>query len=53
MEEVERRYMRRVLEVVRGNKSQAAKLLGYDRKTLYRRMRRFDIAADFGGSDPS
>jgi len=43
MDEVERRYIMRVLEVVGGNKSQAAKILGYDRKTLYRHMRRFGI----------
>jgi two-component system response regulator HydG len=49
MDEVERRYIMRVLEVVGGNKSQAAKILGYDRKTLYRHMRRFSI--DVGVSD--
>ena len=43
MEEVERRYIRRVLELVGGNKSQAAKILGFDRKTLYRRIERYQI----------
>jgi DNA-binding NtrC family response regulator len=38
MEEVERRYIRRVMEAVGGNKTMAAKLLGYDRKTLYRKL---------------
>jgi two-component system, NtrC family, response regulator AtoC len=41
MEEVERRYVLRVMSSVDGNKSQAAKILGYDRKTLYRRLERY------------
>ena len=43
MEEIERRYIRRVMELVGGNKSQAAKVLGFDRKTLYRRLERYGI----------
>ncbi len=46
MEEVERRYIRRVLEVVGGNKSQAARVLGWDRKTLYRRLDKYRIDLD-------
>lgn len=38
LEEVERRYIKRVLEAVGDNKSQAAKILGLDRKTLYRKI---------------
>ena len=34
--EVERRYVDHVLRVVGGNKSRAAKVLGIDRRTLYR-----------------
>ncbi|HEY3448974.1 MAG TPA: sigma-54 dependent transcriptional regulator [Myxococcales bacterium] len=41
MEEVERRYITRVLETVRGNKTLAARLLGFDRKTLYRKLERY------------
>jgi two-component system response regulator HydG len=41
--EVERRYIRRVLEVCQGNKSQAARVLGLDRRTFYRRLESLDI----------
>ncbi len=39
MAEVERRYIARVLELTAGNKTLAAKILGYDRKTLYNKLR--------------
>jgi DNA-binding NtrC family response regulator len=38
LEEVERRYILRVLDAAGGNKSIAARILGLDRKTLYRRI---------------
>lgn len=38
LEEVERRYLMRVVDACRGNKSQAARILGIGRKTLYRRL---------------
>jgi two-component system, NtrC family, response regulator AtoC len=44
MEEVERRYVLRVLDAVHGNKALAARVLGFDRKTLYRKMERFGVA---------
>ena len=40
MEEVERRYIERVMQVVGGNKTLAAKVLGFDRKTLYNKLAR-------------
>jgi two-component system, NtrC family, response regulator AtoC len=40
LEEVERRYTLRVLEAAGGNKTLAARILGLDRKTLYRRLER-------------
>lgn len=43
MEEVERRYITRVMEAVNGNKTMAAKTLKFDRKTLYRKLSRYDI----------
>ncbi|KYF93443.1 Fis family transcriptional regulator [Sorangium cellulosum] len=51
MEEVERRYILRVLEVVGGNKSQAAHILGFDRATLYRKLERYGLRAG-RSSDP-
>ena len=40
LEEMERRYVNRALAAVGGNKSQAAKVLGIDRRSLYRRLDR-------------
>ena len=36
LDELERRYVARVLASTKGNISKAAKILGVDRKTLYR-----------------
>jgi two-component system response regulator HydG len=36
LDEMGRRYVRKVLDVTAGNKSQAAKLLGIDRRSVYR-----------------
>jgi two-component system response regulator HydG len=41
MEEVERRYVLRVLQAVGGNKTLAAEVLGFDRRTLYRKLERY------------
>ena len=43
LEEVERRYTLRVLESVRGNKAAAARILGVERKTLYRKLERWGL----------
>lgn len=43
LDELEQRYIRRVLQTVDGNKSQAAKILGIDRRTLYRRLDKHQI----------
>jgi two-component system response regulator HydG len=42
LEELEKRYVRRVLAAVGGNKTQAAKILGVERRTLYRKLERFE-----------
>jgi two-component system response regulator HydG len=44
LEEVERRYVVRVMEAVGGNKTLAAQVLGVGRKTLYRKLEHY--AAD-------
>jgi two-component system response regulator HydG len=42
MDEIERRYIAHVLKSVDNNQSQAAKILGVDRKTLYRKLKNPD-----------
>jgi len=44
MDELERRYILRVLSLVGGNKSRAAQVLGFDRRTLYRKLERYGAA---------
>jgi two-component system response regulator HydG len=46
MEEIEKRYIRHVLDTVGGNKTLAARVLGLDRKTLYRKLKNDGIATD-------
>ena len=46
MHVVEERYIRRVMQAVRNNKSQAARILGFDRKTLRRKLVRYGIEAE-------
>jgi DNA-binding NtrC family response regulator len=43
LEEVERRYIARVMEAVHGNKTAAARILGIERKRLYRMLERLDV----------
>ena len=45
LQAMERKYILHVLEACGGHRSKAAKILGLDRKTLYRKLRRF------GGGD--
>ncbi len=44
MDLVEQRYVLKVLEAVKGNKTLAAKVLGFDRRTLYRKLARMGHA---------
>jgi len=39
MEEIERRYITHVLDATGGNQTQAAHILGLDRKTIYRKLK--------------
>ena len=42
--ELEKRHIRRVLESVDGNRSEAAGILGIARKTLYRKLKEYELA---------
>jgi DNA-binding NtrC family response regulator len=44
LEEVERRYILHALGAVGGNRTAAARTLGLDRKTLYRKLRQYGVA---------
>ncbi|MEO6950888.1 MAG: sigma-54 dependent transcriptional regulator [Polyangia bacterium] len=46
MEEVERRYTLRVLDQHGGSKTAAASVLGFDRRTLHRKLLRWGLAHD-------
>jgi transcriptional regulator of acetoin/glycerol metabolism len=46
LDDVQREHIQSVLRAVAGNKTEAARVLGIDRVTLYRRMKRF------GSSEP-
>jgi DNA-binding NtrC family response regulator len=43
LETLEQRYIARVIKIVGGNKARAATLLGLDRRTLYRRLERYNV----------
>jgi two-component system response regulator HydG len=43
MDTIERNYVERVFESAGRNKSLAASILGFNRKTLYRKLRRYGI----------
>jgi two-component system response regulator HydG len=45
IDELERRYILRVLSLVGSNKSRAAQVLGFDRRTLYRKLERYHTAS--------
>jgi DNA-binding NtrC family response regulator len=51
LEEVERRYVLQVLEAMGGNKVSAARALGVDRRTLYRKLERWARAVPRGDSE--
>ena len=46
LEEVERRYILRVMEAVGGSKTIAAQVLGIGRKTLYRKLQQYGVPGD-------
>ncbi len=53
MDDVERGYILRVLNLVGGNKARAAQLLGFDRRTLYRKLERYNATGKPAGASDS
>jgi two-component system, NtrC family, response regulator AtoC len=51
LEQLEKRYLMKVLRETGGNKVRAAKILGIDRRTLYRMAERFGLDLGEEGSD--
>lgn len=53
LEEVERRHIQRVLEITGGNRPKAAKILGINVSTIYRKLEKYNLDDLKGsGSDP-
>ncbi len=52
LDELEHRYIEKVLKLLSGNKTQAAKVLGVDRRSLYRKLKRFRAEQDDAVPDP-
>jgi DNA-binding NtrC family response regulator len=50
LDDLERRYILRVVEALNGNRSLAAQTLGLDRKTLYRKLLLYSGKTKAGGS---
>lgn len=53
MHEVERKYFFHVLDSVKGNKTLAARILGFDRRTMYRKLESFNRPPEPAASAPT
>ena len=53
LDELERRYIVRVVKLLEGNKSRAAHVLGLDRRTLHRKLERYATATEAGAANGS
>ena len=52
VDQVRRRHVLHVLELCHGNRTQAAQMLGIDRKTLFRNLKKWNIHdVDIGRDD--
>ena len=51
LEQLEEEYINHVLRCFKGKKTKAAKTLGIDKTTLWRKLRRYDITEDLAGED--
>lgn len=52
LDEMTRRYVRQVLAATSGNKTHAARVLGIDRRSLYRRLAELDPTAGVAETPP-
>ncbi len=52
LDEIDRRYIMRVLTLLGGNKARAAEMLGLDRRTLYRRLEKYEGKVPSDGPSP-
>jgi DNA-binding NtrC family response regulator len=52
LEEQERHYIAKVLQVTRGHRGEAARILGIDRRTLYDKIRRYGLVVTHGTGTP-
>ena len=52
LDDVERKYILRVVEACKGNKSRAARVLGIGRKTLYRKLESFGVSVTEDADEP-
>ena len=43
LEELEKRYIAKVLKLTSGNRSKAARILGLSRRSLYRKLKRYGL----------
>jgi DNA-binding protein Fis len=44
LEEMERRHIKRVLEITSGNRPKAAKILGVNVTTIYRKLQKYNLS---------
>jgi two-component system response regulator HydG len=53
LDQLERRYIMRVISAAGGNKALAARTLGLDRRTLYRKLERYSAEDASAAAQPS
>jgi DNA-binding NtrC family response regulator len=53
LEDIERATIQRVFQQVNGDKALAGRMLGISRATLYRKLKRYNIAMESSGAEPS
>ena len=46
LDDIEIEHIKKILSKVKGNKAKAARILGIDRKTLYRKLEKYNIISE-------